>query len=162
MAIAVRRLESGDIEQLLELFDAVAAERIYIGTEPGYDREQKRRGFESRIGVDANPSFVAVVEGRVVGSAGVYDHPEFGPTIGMLIAATHRRHGIGRAMMAALDDWARSHDVPALHLLVFPHNAAAIAFYRETGWIEAERFENDVTRQNGDVWDTVLMRKTYA
>lgn len=162
MDIPVRRLASGDIDQLLELFDAVAAERIYIGTEPGYDREQKRRGFASRVDNDANPSFVAVDDGWVVGSTGVYDHPEFGPTIGMLIAKTHRRRGVGRAMMHALDEWALQHRVPALHLLVFPHNAPAIAFYRETGWTEVDRFERDVTRQTGEVWDTVLMRKSYA
>lgn len=162
MAILVRRTEPGDIDQLLDLFEAVAAERIYIGTEPGFDREQKRRGFASRIGDDESPSFVAIDGDAVVGSAAVGPHPEFGPTIGMLLAKTHRRHGIGRAMMAALDEWARAHHVPALHLLVFPHNEAAIAFYRETGWVEFDRFENDVTRQNGDVWDTILMRKSYA
>lgn len=162
MAILVRRLDSGDIDQLLELFDAVAAERIYIGTEPGFDRDQKRRGFASRVDDDANPSFVAVDDGQVVGSAGVYDHSEFGPTIGMLIAKTHRRRGVGRAMMRALDEWAREHRVPALHLMVFPHNLPAIAFYRETGWVEIERFENDVTRQTGEIWDTILMRKSYA
>lgn len=162
MPILVRRLESGDIDPLLELFDAVAAERIYIGTEPGYDRAQKRRGFESRIDDDVNPSFVAIDDGRVVGSSGVHTHSEFGPTIGMLIAKTHRRRGVGRAMMDALDAWAREQAVRALHLMVFPHNTSAIAFYRETGWIEVERFENDVTRQNGEVWDTILMRKTYT
>jgi GNAT superfamily N-acetyltransferase len=162
MAILVRRVESGDIEPLLDLFEAVAAERIYIGTEPGFDREQKRRGFASRVDNDANPSFVTVVEGVVVGSASIGTHPEFGPTIGMLLAKTHRRHGIGRAMMAALDEWARTRPVTALHLMVFPHNESAIAFYRETGWVEVDRFENDVTRQNGEVWDTILMRKAYA
>jgi len=162
MAILVRRVRSGDIDPLLDLFEAVAAERIYIGTEPGFDREQKRRDFASRVDNDANPSFVAVDEGLVVGSAGIGTHPEFGPTIGMLLAKTHRRHGVGRAMMDTLDTWAREHGIPALHLMVFPHNEPAIAFYRETGWAEIDRFEKDVTRQNGEVWDTILMRKTYA
>jgi len=162
MAILVRRIESGDVDPLLELFEAVAAERIYIGTEPGFDREQKRRGFASRVDNDETPSFVAIADGRVVGSTGVHTHPEFGPTIGMLIAKSHRRHGVGRAMMGALDGWARDRAVPALHLMVFPHNEPAIAFYRETGWVEIERFANDVTRQNGEVWDTILMRKSYA
>jgi GNAT superfamily N-acetyltransferase len=158
----IRRTKPGDIEALLALFDEVAAERIYIGTEPGYDREQKRRGFQSRIHDDESATFVAVDGARLVGSASVGNHPDYGPTLGMLVAKTHRRHGIGRAMMNALDEWAIARGVSALNLFVFPHNTNALAFYHELGYVEIERFERDVTRQTGDVWDTILMRKTLA
>ena len=47
----------------------------------------------------------------------------------------------------------------ALSLHVFPHNEAAIALYRSAGFVEIERFERDVTRQTGEVWDTIFMRK---
>jgi RimJ/RimL family protein N-acetyltransferase len=158
----IRRTEKGDLDALLELFDEVAAERVYIGTEPGYDRAQKRRGFESRIEDDENPSFVAIDGDALVGSAGVHTHAEYGPTLGMLIATSHRRQGVRRAMMGALDTWATARGVPALNLFVFAHNTNAIAFYRELGYVEIEHLERDVTRQNGDVWDTILMRKAFA
>ncbi len=162
MPMLIRQTEPEDLDGLLALFEQVADERIYIGTEPGFDREAKRRGFASRIGDDAYRSIVAIDDAVVVGSAGVHTHSEYGPTIGMLIAKSHRRHGVGRAMMADLDEWAARRGLPALHLFVFAHNGAAIAFYRETGWVEVERFERDVTRQTGEVYDTVLMRKSIA
>ena len=142
----IRRTKPGDIEALLALFDEVAAERIYIGTEPGYDREQKRRGFQSRIHDDESATFVAVWRFRNEGNRAAFaEHPEvYLPRFGGYDPVTIAR------------------GVSALNLFVFPHNTNALAFYHELGYVEIERFERDVTRQTGDVWDTILMRKTLA
>jgi len=46
-------------------------------------------------------------------------------------------------------------------LHVFPHNEAARTLYEQNSFWEVERFERDVTRQSGEVWDTILMRKEF-
>jgi [ribosomal protein S18]-alanine N-acetyltransferase len=156
--LTIRRLRAADIDQLLELYDAVAAERLYIGPEPGYDRERRRTRFEEVLDDDARPAFVTIDGDRVVGELDVFQHAEFGQTIGMLVAATHRRRGIGRGLMECAIDWARERGLKELSLLVFPHNRAAIALYDSLGFKEVARFERDVTRATGEVWDSILMR----
>ena len=49
--------------------------------------------------------------------------------LGLMVAASHRRHGIGRALLEAAVDWAREAGVTKLELHVFPHNEPAIALY---------------------------------
>jgi ribosomal-protein-alanine N-acetyltransferase len=156
--LKIRRLRRADIDQLLELYDAVAEERIYIGPEPGYDRELRRTRIEDALPDDTRPGFVAIDGDHLVGQLDIFQHAEFGPTIGMMVAASHRRRGIGRRLMETALDWARARGLEKLSLLVFPHNDAAIALYRSFGFVEVERFERDVTRKTGDVWDSILMQ----
>lgn len=44
-----------------------------------------------------------------------------------------RRAGLGRAMMAAAEDWLRARGVPKLQLMVREGNDAALAFYAALG-----------------------------
>jgi ribosomal protein S18 acetylase RimI-like enzyme len=162
-SVAVRPAVAADIEPLLTLFDEVAAELIYIGTEPGYDRDLYQARFESMIvKPDKTPLFVAHSGDLLIGQLSIYRHEEYGPTIAMMISSAFRGRGIGRALLEAAFEWARDHGVTTLSLLVFPHNARAVALYRSAGFEEIERYERDVVRQNGEVWDTMLMRKTLA
>ncbi len=45
----------------------------------------------------------------------------------------HRRGGLGRALMAAAEDWLRERDVPKIQLMVRDGNAEALAFYDSLG-----------------------------
>jgi len=158
----LRRATVDDFNQLLDLFEAVAAERRWIGTEPGFDRERYR--FNWLRWID-DPRFLLVValEGdRVIGNLAVYPDLEYGFQLGMLVGEAHRGLGIGRALMQHALGWARDHAIAAVHLFVFPHNARAIALYRSMGFVEIERYPADVKRANGEVWDTLLMRKEIA
>jgi ribosomal protein S18 acetylase RimI-like enzyme len=155
----IRSATEADFDGLLALFDEVAAELIFIGTEPGYDRELYRRGWAASL---ADPNCLLLVAddgGTVAGMLGVGAHGGAGPHVGMLVSRTHRRRGLGRALLEAAVAWGRERGVPSLSLFVFPHNEGARALYRAMGFAEIERFERDVTRQSGEVWDTILMRK---
>jgi ribosomal protein S18 acetylase RimI-like enzyme len=46
--------------------------------------------------------------------------------------------------------------------LVFPHNTRAIALYHKFGFEQRDYYPNDVTRQTGEVWDTILMTKVLV
>ncbi len=132
---------------------------MYIGTEPGFDHEQYRRGWAEMLG-DKNRLLLVAVEGDIVaGMLGTWGPSDRGVNFGMLVSRAYRRRGAGRALLDAATVWGQIIGVPALTLAVFPHNEAALALYRSAGFVEFERRERDVTRQSGEVWDTIHMRK---
>ena len=156
-AFRIRRGRPTDFDPLLELFEAVASEGRWIGTEPGFDRARYRAAWESNLVDPRRPLFVATQQQQIVGMLGVNEHDEFGPTLGMLVAANVRGSGVGTALLDACVAWARAQRLPALHLLVFPHNTRARDLYLRKGFVEIERFKRDVIRRDGSAWDSILM-----
>ncbi len=160
--LEIRYARADEVDELLDLFEEVAGERLWIGTEPGFDRARNRVAFlEAFARPIATPFWVARADGKVVGTLNVFDHRYAGLVIGMLVRAQYRRRGIGQALLDRVDAWACEHAVKELHLHVFPHNEAARALYLKAGFQEMERFERDVVRKSGEVWDAILMRKQF-
>ena len=54
--------------------------------------------------------------------------------VSMWVAPSHRRRGVGRALVHAVLDWARSKDAKAVYLAVTCSNDPAITFYRSLGF----------------------------
>jgi GNAT superfamily N-acetyltransferase len=154
----IRAMEHGDLDAVLLLFSRVAEERIWIGTEPGFDRPKYKDIFGLSIAL-GNGMFVATHESEIIGMISSYRHEEYGWTLGMLIDEHYRGHGLGYQLLEQLFTWARGRSISQLSLLVFPHNERALALYRRTGFEVVERYTADVTRATGEVWDTILMRK---
>lgn len=155
----IRELRESDFDELLELFEGVAAERLWLGTEPGFDRDQKRERWRATILGARGTAFVDERDGRIVGYLGVHPHDEYGHVLGMLVDERYRGRGIGKALLERAIAWARERHLAHISLLVFPHNERALALYRAAGFEQREYYANDVTRQTGEVWDTILMTK---
>jgi ribosomal protein S18 acetylase RimI-like enzyme len=141
------------------LFDSVAAEQQWIGTEPGFDRERYRASWRKQLNGENAAAFVARHGRRVVGYVGTYPHEEYGMLLGILVHEAYRGMGIGARLLDNAIAWARERYLPAISLLVFAHNERAIKLYRARGFEQQEYYERDVTRQSGEVWDTILMTK---
>lgn len=61
-------------------------------------------------------------------------------TLGMSVAASHRRRGIGEALLRAAIEWADANGFLRVELYVYARNAAAIALYQKLGFsIEGKR-----------------------
>jgi putative acetyltransferase len=75
----------------------------------------------------------------------------------MMVKREHRRKGIGSELLCEAIRWARERNETMLSLIVFPHNAAAIALYEKFGFVEKHRYQALKRRQNGEVWDGILM-----
>lgn len=153
----VRRAGPSDLDAICGVYDRVVSEERWLGTEPGYDFGERRDRWKRQLEENANGWFVAVSGGNVAGAISMHGHEEFGLTLGMFVDAPFRGKGAGRALLQAAIDWARSQGEPHLSLLVFSHNEAAIRLYESCGFVRREYYENDVTRQNGETWDTILM-----
>jgi putative acetyltransferase len=73
-----------------------------------------------------------------------------------MVAASHRRRGIGRGLLDAAVGWARESGVRKLELHVLPHNTAAIALYEGFGF-RREGVRKGQYQRNGRDLDAVLM-----
>jgi ribosomal-protein-alanine acetyltransferase len=105
-----------------------------------YDR-MSRRGFRRIV---ASPSAVLIVaeqDGRCAGYALVFFRRQSRVARLYSIAVEPARggRGIGRALLAAAEDAARRRRVRLIRLEVREGNAAAIARYRKSGYVETGR-----------------------
>lgn len=66
--------------------------------------------------------------------------------VSMWVAPSHRRTGVGRALVCAVVDWARTKHARAVYLTVTCNNDSATMFYRRLGFSftgATERYPND-------------------
>ncbi len=155
----IRPAQPHDFDQLLSLFDAVAAERKWIGTEPGFDKKKYRARWQEIVDGGQGAHFVACHGSEVMGSLGIYRDANGEHELGMLVSRGRRRQGIGSALLRQAIDWAVKRHIPKLTLGVFPHNTAAIRLYEKVGFNTVQRLERKKIRQTGEAWDVVVMEK---
>ena len=154
--VVVRRVEADDFDAWFELFEEVAAEGTGIAAELPVDRDRLRASFQGTLENEHAARFVAVVDGRIVGELGVFDH--FGvPDLGMMVRDGYRGQGVGTALMQACLDWARAARAYKVTLSVFPHNAAGLALYRKHGFVAEGRLVRHYRRRSGELWDAIPM-----
>jgi RimJ/RimL family protein N-acetyltransferase len=154
----VRTARREDLEQLLDLLEAVAAEGRWIGTEAPIDRAARRRQLEETIeGDERSVRFVAVVDGEVVGNLGMELRPYNVAELGMFVGRDWRGRGVGSALVEAGIGWARSVGAHKVALQLWPHNHAALALYRKFGFEQEGRLRRHYPRRNGELWDALVM-----
>ena len=149
----VRPAVPGDARAMAESFAAVAEERDGIATEPPVDIEERAALFARSM----DGSVVAVAGGRIVGFLHVEVSRHGFGEFGMLVDRDWRGRGVGSALLQAAIGWARGQGLHKLCLEVFAHNAAAIAVYRKSGFVEEGRRVKQYRRANGELWDSIIM-----
>lgn len=138
------------------MFESVAAERRWIATEPGFDREAKAARFRETI-TGAGRHFVACENDTVVGTLSIFRGASGKFGLGMMVRADRRGQGIGSVLVREAIEWARSEGIPSIGLEVFPHNVAAIRLYERMGFVRTGR-EFPIERQSGEIWNALEMR----
>jgi RimJ/RimL family protein N-acetyltransferase len=160
--VIVRRAEPADAPGLTELGDAVGAEpEGWLVTTNGWRSAADERRYLRAIRRYPHAAvFVAEDDGRIVGRLSVArdQHPasRHVADLGLIVAATHRRRGIGTALLDAALEWARESGVRKLELHVFPWNEAAIALYERFGFVR-EGFRHAHYRRGDEYVDAILM-----
>jgi RimJ/RimL family protein N-acetyltransferase len=161
----VRRAEPADAPALAALAAAVAAEPEGWLLEPTPGRtvgdERRYLRYARR---DPNAAvLVAEDGGELVGRLSISRDPHPASAhvadLGVAVAATHRRRGIGTALLAAAEEWARAAGVEKLELHVFPHNAPALALYDRLGYEREGVRRRHYRRRDGAFVDAILMAK---
>ena len=154
--IRVRPTEPGDLDTLLDMYEAVAAEGRFIAGEAPIDRVARRALWLEFLEEDTpGRSFVAEADGDLVGQAGISGEGRL--DLGMWVAAPWRGRGVGSKLVEACIEWARSSGAYKISLEVWPHNEAALALYEKHGFAREGYLRKHWRRRNGELWDSVLM-----
>jgi RimJ/RimL family protein N-acetyltransferase len=159
--VVVRPAEAGDAAALVQLGTDVGSEPerwLISGGWRGVGHERRYLRTIRRSGDAA--VFVAETQEGIVGRLSVArdSHPasRHVADIGLMVAASHRRRGVGTALLDAAVSWARGSGIRKLELHVFPHNEAAISLYDKYGFRREGYRHAHYRREDGYV-DAILM-----
>ena len=152
----IQRLGRDEVDAWLDLWAAVAQERLWIAAEPPVNRERRREWLLEHIESPEACLLAASVDDVLAGSAGVELRGGLA-SLGMLVAASHRGRGIGTALLVAALEWAREAGAHKMTLQVWPHNTAARHLYRRAGFVEEGRMRRHYRRNDGSLWDAIIM-----
>ena len=154
--ITVREATESDFDEWFALFERVAAERIWIATEPPVDRKGRHMGFKRFVSDPDWALFIAERDGAHVGNLSV-ELSRGLAEIGMLVAPEARGAGAGSKLMAACIEWSRAKNAHKITLTMWPHNTAARALYEKFGFVEEGRLVRHYRRRSGELWDAITM-----
>ena len=160
--IRIREAETGDAAALCALSAAVGSEPggWLLTTEMWRSVSDERRYLRS-VRRHQDAAVYVVVDGdALVGRLSLARDPHPAShhvaDLGLMIAAGHRRRGIGRALLEQAVDWARQAGVRKLELHVFPWNEPAIALYESFGFVREGLRAGHYLRDGAEV-DAILM-----
>jgi RimJ/RimL family protein N-acetyltransferase len=158
----VRRATPADAGALVELGRAVSSEpEAWLITEGDWRNVGDERRYLRAVRRSPHAAvFVAEDEGGIVARLSLArdSHPASPHVadLGLMVAAGHRRRGIGRSLLEQAVEWAMESGVEKLELHVFPHNDPAIKLYEQFGF-EREGLRRNHFRRAGRLVDAVLM-----
>jgi len=164
----VRPAEAGDAQALVQLAGEIGGEEgaWLLSTESWRSVGEERRYLRAvRRHPDAAVFVAEDDRGRIVGRLSLARdiHPASSHVadLGLMVATSHRRQGIGRAFLEQAVAWARSTGIRKLELHVFPWNAPAITLYESFGF-EREGLRQGHYLREGVPVDAILMALQLA
>ena len=162
MTIEIRRAQPDDAPALVELGAAVGREpeAWLLNTDGWRSVAEERRYLRALRRHPDAAVFVADDDGAVVARLSVARDPHSASRhvadLGLMVAQSHRRRGIGTQLLDAAVQWARQAGVRKLELHVFPWNTGAIALYESFGFVK-EGYRKAHYRRGDEYVDAVLM-----
>jgi RimJ/RimL family protein N-acetyltransferase len=162
VTIRIRPAKPDDAAALVQLGAAVGREPEgwLLNTDGWRSVSEERRYLRALRRHPDAAVFVADDEGAVVARLSIARDPHGASRhvadLGLMVADSHRRRGIGRALLEQAEAWARASGVSKLELHVFPWNEPAIRLYEEYGF-EREGLRKGHYRRGGELVDAILM-----
>jgi RimJ/RimL family protein N-acetyltransferase len=162
MSIVIRPARPEDAAALAALGVAVGREEggWLLTTDGWRSIADERRYLRALKRFPDAAVYVADDDGEVVGRLSLARDPHPASRhvadLGLMVAATHRRRGLGTALLEQAVAWAREVGIRKLELHVFPWNEAAIRLY-ETFGFEREGLRKSHYLRDGEYVDAILM-----
>jgi RimJ/RimL family protein N-acetyltransferase len=158
----IRPAVPGDASELAALGREIGSEpEGWLISDGGFPGARAERRYLRAIRRSRNAAvFVAEAPDAIVGRLSVARdmHPasRHVADLGLMVARSHRRQGVGRALLAQAVEWAREVGVTKLELHVFPHNEPALRLYESFGF-EREGYRKGHFLRGGEQVDAILM-----
>lgn len=164
--LLLRNAEASDGKAVLENFNQTHAETDWLLSYPDentFDVDKESRFLERKAASQNEIELVAVVDGKVVGTAGV-------DALGTRYKVAHRAEfgvsilkdywglGIGCAMMEACIKCAREAGYVQLELNVVEDNERAVSMYQKAGFVECGRNPKGFRSRTSGYQEVVSMR----
>jgi RimJ/RimL family protein N-acetyltransferase len=165
MTLNVRAAEPGDAAALVALASAVGAEpEGWLLSDQSWRSAVDERRHVRAIRKSPNAAVVvAEVDGEIVGRLSIARDPHPASAhvadFGVMVAEPYRGRGVGRALLAAAEEWSRAAGITKIELHVFPHNDPAIALYKRAGYEREGYRRRHYRRPDGEYADAILMAK---
>jgi putative acetyltransferase len=162
MTIQIRPARPEDAATLVELGASIGREpEAWLLNTDGWRSVSEERRYLRALRKHPDAAvFVADDDGAVVARLSVARDPHSASRhvadLGLMVAASHRRLGIGRALLEQAVAWANAAGVLKLELHVFPWNEPAIRLYEEFGFVR-EGLRREHYRRGGELVDAILM-----
>ncbi|MEO5577305.1 MAG: GNAT family N-acetyltransferase [Gaiellaceae bacterium] len=162
MTIQIRPARPEDAAMLVALGAAIGREpeAWLLNTDAWRSVADERRYVRALRRHPDAAVFVAEDEGAIVGRLSLARDPHSASRhvadLGLMVAASHRRLGIGRALLEQAVAWARDAGVLKVELHVFPWNEPAIGLYEQFGF-EREGLRKAHYHRGGELVDAILM-----
>jgi RimJ/RimL family protein N-acetyltransferase len=160
--ITVRKAEPGDAAELVSLAQAVGREegRWILSIDSWRSIGDERRYLKSVFRHPDAAVYVAEEAAHVVARMSLSRDPHPASRhvadLGLMVAESHRRRGIGMKLLDAAVEWARLAGVTKLELHVFPWNEGALRLYERFGF-EREGYRKRHYERDGELVDAILM-----
>ena len=157
---------AADGQAVFENFNLTHGQTDFLLTYPdenSFDAEQVGRFLEKKAGSENEVEIIAVVDGAVVGTAGIEavgakyklrHRAEFGVSVD----AAYWGLGVGRALTQACIECARAAGYAQLELTVVAENERAVALYRRAGFVEFGRNPRGFRSRTAGDQELVYMR----
>ncbi len=159
----VRRASAEDAEAFVGVLATVAEERRWIGTEPGFDVEQRTARVRAEIEAGEERWVLEDDDGAVIGILGLHPtHARGVLSLGMAIVASARGRGGGRVLMDTVLRHLATTDVHKLELEVWPDNGRAISLYAGYGFAVEGLRRDHYRRRDGSLRSSLIMARLLA
>jgi L-phenylalanine/L-methionine N-acetyltransferase len=166
--LCIRPAEPGDATALVALAEAVGGEpEGWLIAESSWRSTAEERRYLKALRRYAHAAVFVAEEasGEIVARLSLArdSHPAsyHVADLGLMVEASYRRRGIGRALLERAVEWARENGVRKLELHVFPHNEPAIRLYEGFGFVR-EGYREAHYRRGTDYVDAILMALTVG
>ncbi|MDQ3162644.1 MAG: GNAT family N-acetyltransferase [Actinomycetota bacterium] len=162
MSVTIRPARADDAATLVELGSDVGREEgSWLLTTDGWRSVADERRYLRALKRYSHAAVYVAEDGeRIVGRLSLArdNHPacQHVGDLGLMVAASHRRRGIGQTLLEQAVTWAREAGIRKLELHVFPWNEPAIRLYESFGF-EREGLRRDHYRRDGEFVDAILM-----
>jgi len=158
----VRPARTGDAAALVELAEAVGSESEgWLISESRWRSVGDERRYLKAVRNHPDAAvFVAERDGKIVGRLSISRDPHPASRhvadLGLMVAVSARRQGVGTALLDQAVAWALPTGVRKLELHVFPHNEPAIRLYERFGFVR-EGYRRQHYRRGNSYVDAILM-----